>query len=96
MRQANPRIVYVAITPFGQDGPYAEFAASDLTIAAMGGPMSLQGVASRAPVRLSVPQVWLHASSEAAVAALTVFLSTTLSISGLQATEDDRDNHGQH
>ena len=71
MRRANPRIVYVAITPFGQDGPYAEFAASDLTIAAMGGPMSLQGVASRAPVRLSVPQVWLHASSEAAVAALT-------------------------
>ena len=71
MRSANPRIVYVAITPFGQDGPYAEFAASDLTIAAMGGPMSLQGVASRAPVRLSVPQVWLHASAEAAVAALT-------------------------
>lgn len=71
LRQANPRIVYVAITPFGQDGPYAELAASDLTLAAMGGPMSLQGHPDRPPVRLSVPQAWLHASAEAAVGALT-------------------------
>ena len=71
LRQANPRIVYIAITPYGQDGPHAEFAASDLTLAAMGGPMSLQGVSERAPVRLSVPQVWLHASAEAVVGALT-------------------------
>ena len=71
MRQANPRIVYVAITPFGQDGPYADFPASDLTLAAMGGPMSLQGDPGRPPVRLSLPQVWLHASVEAAVGALT-------------------------
>ena len=71
MRQANSRIVYVAITPFGQDGPHADFPASDLTIAAMGGPMSLQGHPDRAPVRLSIPQAWLHASVEAAVGALT-------------------------
>ena len=71
MRQANPRIVYVAITPFGQDGPYADFPASDLTLAALGGPMSLQGHPDRPPVRLSLPQAWLHASVEAAVGALT-------------------------
>ncbi|MCH8107745.1 MAG: CoA transferase [Chloroflexi bacterium] len=71
LRQANPRIVYVAITAYGQDGPHADFPASDLTLAAMGGPMSLQGVPDRAPVRLSVPQVWLHASAEAVVGALT-------------------------
>ena len=71
MRQANPRIVYVAITPFGQDGPHAELASSDLTLAAMGGPMSIQGDPGRPPIRLSVPQAWLHASAEAAVAALT-------------------------
>ena len=71
MKAANPRIIYVAITAFGQDGPYANFEASDLILAAMGGPMSLQGVPERAPVRLSVPQAWLHASSEAAVAAMT-------------------------
>ena len=71
LRRANPRIVYVAITPFGQDGPHADFAASDLTLAAMAGPMSLQGHPDRAPVRISVPQVWLHTSGEAAVGALT-------------------------
>ena len=36
----------------------------------MGGPVSLQGVPERAPVRVSVPQVWRHTGAEAAVAAL--------------------------
>ena len=71
LKQSNPRIVYVAITPFGQDGPYAELAANDLTLAAMGGQMSVQGDPNRAPVRITVPQVWLHASAEAVVGALT-------------------------
>ena len=70
LRRANPRIVAVQITPFGSDGPYAHFPASDLTIAALGGPMSLQGVADRAPVRVTVPQVWRHAGAEAAAAAM--------------------------
>ena len=70
LRGVNPRLVYVSITPFGQDGPYAGFAASDLTLSAMGGQMALQGDPGRAPVRITVPQVWLHAASEAAVAAL--------------------------
>ncbi len=71
LREVNPRLIYVAITPFGQDGPHADFAASDLTLAAMGGSMALHGVPSRPPVRVTVPQVWLHAAAEAAVAALT-------------------------
>ena len=71
MRRANPRTIYVAITPYGQDGPRADFAATDLTLAAMGGPMHLQGDAGRPPVRVTVPQAWLHASVEASVGALT-------------------------
>jgi len=71
LREVNPRLVYVAITAFGQDGPHADFAASDLTLAAMGGSMNLQGDPDRPPVRITVPQVWLQASAEAAVAALT-------------------------
>ncbi|MHC4504657.1 MAG: CaiB/BaiF CoA transferase family protein [Planctomycetota bacterium] len=70
LREASPRLVYVSITPFGQDGPYSRFAATDLTVAAMGGPVSLQGTPDRAPIRLSVPQVWQHTSVEAAVGAL--------------------------
>ena len=71
LKEINPTIVHVAISAYGWDGPYADYAASALTIAAMGGPMSLQGVPDRAPVRISVPQVWLHAGAEAATAALT-------------------------
>lgn len=71
LRQVNPGLVYVSITAFGQDGPYADFVASDLTLAAMGGPMSLQGSPDGPPVRITVPQVWLHAGAEAAVGALT-------------------------
>ena len=70
LKEINPKIIHVAISAYGQDGPYADYAASDLTIAAMGGPMSLQGVSDRAPVRISLPQVWLHAGSEAATSAL--------------------------
>ena len=66
----NPSVVYVRISAFGSDGPHAHMHAADLTIAAMGGPVGLQGVPERAPVRLSVPQVWRHAGAEAAVAAM--------------------------
>jgi len=71
LKEINHKIIHVAISAYGWDGPYADDTASDLTIAAMGGVMSLQGVPERAPVRISVPQVWLHAGSEAATAALT-------------------------
>ena len=70
LKSAQPQIVHVKLTPFGVDGPYADLIATDLTLAAMGGAVSLQGVPERAPVRISVPQVWRHAGSEMAVAAL--------------------------
>ena len=70
LRRLNPRIVHVQISPFGSDGPYAGYAASDLVIAALAGPVCIQGIPGRPPVRLSVPQVWRHAGAEAAVAAL--------------------------
>ncbi|MGH7966576.1 MAG: CaiB/BaiF CoA transferase family protein [Candidatus Binatia bacterium] len=66
----NPALVYVSITPFGQDGPEATYTDSDLIILAAGGPLILTGDADRPPVRVSVPQGYLHAGAEAAVAAL--------------------------
>jgi crotonobetainyl-CoA:carnitine CoA-transferase CaiB-like acyl-CoA transferase len=66
----NDQIVHVRTTPFGVDGPMAEAPAADLTIAALAGPVSVQGDPDRPPIRLSVPQAWRHAGAEAAVAAL--------------------------
>ncbi|HZQ37315.1 MAG TPA: CoA transferase, partial [Dehalococcoidia bacterium] len=70
LRSLNPRLIYVAISPFGQDGPYRDFAAADLTIAALSGQMAIYGDADRPPVRMSVPQAWRHAAAESAVGAL--------------------------
>lgn len=66
----NPALVYVSISPFGQDGPIASYADSDLIILAAGGPLILTGDADRPPVRVTIPQGYAHASAEAAVAAL--------------------------
>ena len=66
----NPALIYVSITGFGQDGPKANYADSDLVLMAAGGPLSLTGDDDRPPVRVSVPQAYLHASADAAVAAL--------------------------
>jgi len=63
-------LVYVAISPFGQSGPYADHVATDLTIAAMGGAMALNGDRDRRPVRVTVPQTWHHAAAESVVGAL--------------------------
>ncbi|MEO8539835.1 MAG: CoA transferase [bacterium] len=68
--ELNPTLVYVATSPFGQDGPYAQHVTTDLTLAAMGGMAALNGEPDRPPVRISVPQSWHHAAAESAVAAL--------------------------
>ncbi|MFN0148960.1 MAG: CaiB/BaiF CoA transferase family protein, partial [Dehalococcoidia bacterium] len=70
LRAVNPGLVYVASSPFGQDGPYAHHLSTDLTLAAMGGMVAVNGDPDRAPVRISIPQTWLHAGAESAVAAL--------------------------
>jgi crotonobetainyl-CoA:carnitine CoA-transferase CaiB-like acyl-CoA transferase len=66
----NPALVVVSITPFGQDGPRAHEAATDLSVLAAAGLLALTGDADRAPLRVPVPQAFLHAGAEAAVGAL--------------------------
>jgi crotonobetainyl-CoA:carnitine CoA-transferase CaiB-like acyl-CoA transferase len=73
LREINPALVYVSITPFGQDGPKAEYADSDLIVMAAGGVLILYGDEDRAPIRMSVPQAYLHASADAAGAALIAY-----------------------
>ena len=66
----NPRLIWTSITPFGQDGPYAHYRASDLVGMAMGGLMSVCGDADRPPVRMRPSQAYLQAGLQAAVATL--------------------------
>ena len=67
---ANPALIQVSISAFGATGPKADWAASDLTILASGGAMSLSGDNDRAPLRIPLPQAYFHASAEGAAAAL--------------------------
>ena len=72
LRQRNPQLVFCRISPFGQSGPYASFAASDLTIQASSGLLYLTGDAGLAPLRANEDVSWnlagLHAAIGAALA----------------------------
>ena len=52
LRERNPRLVYCAISGFGQTGPYAQRPALDIIVQAMGGVMSITGEPSGNPVRV--------------------------------------------
>jgi crotonobetainyl-CoA:carnitine CoA-transferase CaiB-like acyl-CoA transferase len=60
----------VSITPFGQDGPYAHYKATDVVGMAMGGLMYLTGDPDRAPVRVGFPQFYLHGAAAGATGAM--------------------------
>lgn len=70
LSRINPRLIVVAVTPFGLTGPKAEWLASDIEIMAAGGAMSLAGEPDGAPMRLSAPQSYAWAGAQAAVGAL--------------------------
>jgi crotonobetainyl-CoA:carnitine CoA-transferase CaiB-like acyl-CoA transferase len=73
LREINPALVYVSITPFGQDGPKASYADSDLIMMAASGVLILYGDEDRGPIRMSVPQAYLLTAADAAGAALIAY-----------------------
>ena len=68
---ANPGAILVSITNFGQTGPYAKWAATDIVGSAMGGHMHLNGDPERGPVRTTAPQAYAQVNFQAAVGAMT-------------------------
>ena len=70
LRAADPTLVTASITPFGETGPKTGWAATDLTIAASSGTMSLTGDRDRAPLRIGSPQTWHNAAVDTAGAIL--------------------------
>ena len=63
----NPALVVTSVTPYGQTGPHAHWASSDLVLASRCGLAWLTGDDDRSPVRISVPQMDRHGAAEAAV-----------------------------
>ena len=77
LRAANPALITVSVSPFGGDGPKSSWPATDLTVCAASGIMSITGDADRPPVRVSLPQSWYHAAADAACAASSASTSAT-------------------
>lgn len=79
-----PHLVHVSITPFGADGPKADWAATDLTVTASSMALHLTGDHDRPPLTATVPQAFLNAGAEAAVATMVAL------------AERERSGRGQH
>ena len=63
LRQINPRLILTSITPFGANGPFANYKASDIVTTAMGGLLYMSGDPDRAPVRYSFDQSYIQAGA---------------------------------
>jgi CoA:oxalate CoA-transferase len=70
IRRDNPRVIWCAITGFGQDGPYRDKPAYDMIVQALSGGMSLTGEPGGRPVRAGIPIGDIAAGMYAAIAIL--------------------------
>jgi crotonobetainyl-CoA:carnitine CoA-transferase CaiB-like acyl-CoA transferase len=87
MKLRNPAIILVSVTPYGQTGPCAKFRATDLTLLAAGGLLSLGGYPEIGPVAVAGDQGYLAAAIFGAVATLKALVERQGNNGGT--------NHGQ-
>jgi crotonobetainyl-CoA:carnitine CoA-transferase CaiB-like acyl-CoA transferase len=70
LRAQHPRLVWCAISGFGQDGPYRDKPAYDMIVQALSGAMSLTGEPGGPPVRAGIPIGDIAAGMYATIAIL--------------------------
>jgi len=80
---SNPRLIYVAVTGWGLDGPYAARPALDIIVQGQSGLMSITGEEGGAPVKVGVSIADLTAALYATIATLATLRAR------------DRDGRGQ-
>ncbi|HEY4941816.1 MAG TPA: CoA transferase [Rhizomicrobium sp.] len=74
LHKINPRLVYVSISGFGEDGPYRERPGLDQVVQGMGGLMSVTGLPGQGPVRAGIAVSDSSAGLYAALGAMTALL----------------------
>lgn len=79
LAQSNPGLIVASISPFGQTGPRRDWAATDLTLLAMGGPMNTCGYddLNLPPVRPAGGQSY-HVAGHFALTGILVALTQRL------------------
>jgi crotonobetainyl-CoA:carnitine CoA-transferase CaiB-like acyl-CoA transferase len=75
----NPNLVVTSVTNFGQTGPYAAYAATDLVIHAMSGVMQISGRVDREPLKHGLQQALFCAGLNAAYSTLAARLAVLAS-----------------
>lgn len=70
LRAERPDLVVVSLSPWGQDGPYAGHAGTDLAVFALAGPMSSTGIDELDPMKMAGRTIAYQAGSVAAMAAM--------------------------
>ena len=78
----NEALLYVSVTPFGQDGPYAKQPATDLTLSAAGGLLNATGDGDRVPVPIGLPETAHLGATQAAADVLMALYSRNRSGEG--------------
>jgi len=84
LSQESPRLIYLAATGFGNDGPYAQMAGLDIIAQGMSGLMSITGEPGAPPVKVGVP-----------IADLTCALYATIAVLAALRARDRDDGRGQ-
>ena len=79
LRRRNPRLVYAAVSGFGQTGPYRERPALDVIVQGMGGIMSITGQPGGPPIRPGASYGDIVAGLFAAVGVLAALQERTRS-----------------
>lgn len=69
----KPSLVVTSVTNFGQTGPYAQYAASDLTLQALSGIMQISGQVDREPLKHGLSQSFYCAGLTAAYASIMAY-----------------------
>lgn len=70
LKEISPSLILTSITPFGQTGPWRDYASCDMVASALGGLMNVCGWPDRQPVRMAGSQAYHLASLQAAAATL--------------------------
>ncbi len=75
LRAANPRLVVASITPFGRQGPWRDWKASDTVAQAIGGMLYVNGHPEGPPLRALGLQAYHQAGVFAAIGVLAALLA---------------------
>lgn len=75
LRADRPELVCTVISAFGWEGPKASYADTDLVVWAAGGPLAPHRDGDLPPLRISVPQAFLHAAADAAAGTMMAVLA---------------------